>query len=158
MLNLDTHMLVFAVGGALRPVERTLLVRARWSISAVVLWELAKLVQLGRVNMDLDDRDVARVLNQLHVWPIDLEVAKTSVRLDFRGTRRTRSSPPPVSCTTSPCSPVNASSNSPGSSPWPRRTAKTNHGGKPDTARSSRLALARDRNEPQERQHGASHS
>lgn len=87
MLNLDTHMLVFAVGGALRPVERTLLVRARWSISAVVLWELAKLVQLGRVNMDLDDRDVARVLNQVHVWPIDLEIAKTSVtsvRLDFR--------------------------------------------------------------------------
>ena len=85
MLNLDTHMLVFAVGGALRPVERALLVRARWSISAVVLWELAKLVRLGRVNMDLDDRDVARVINQLHVWPVDLEVAKTSVRLDFRG-------------------------------------------------------------------------
>lgn len=85
MLNLDTHMLVFAVVGALRPVERALLVRTRWSISAVVLWELAKLVQLGRVTMDLDDRDVTRVLNQVHVWPIDLEVAKTSVGLDFRG-------------------------------------------------------------------------
>jgi len=67
MLNLDTHILVFAVSGALRPVERALLVRARWSISAVVLWELAKLVQLGRVTMDLDDRDVTRVLNQVHV-------------------------------------------------------------------------------------------
>ena len=85
MLNLDTHMLVFAVVGALRPVERALLVRTRWSISAVVLWELAKLVQLGRVTMDLDDRDVTRVLNQVHVWPIDLEVANTSVGLDFRG-------------------------------------------------------------------------
>ena len=50
-----------------------------------MLWDLAKLVQLSRVNMNLDDRDVARVLNQLHVWPIDLEVAQTSVRLDFRG-------------------------------------------------------------------------
>ena len=85
MLNLDTHILVFAVGGALRPVEHALLVRARRSISAVVLWDLAKLVQLSRVNMNLHDRDVARVLNQLHVWSIDLEVAKTSVRLDFRG-------------------------------------------------------------------------
>ena len=151
-------MLVFAVGGALRPLERTLLVRARWSISAVVLWELAKFVRLGRVNMDLDDRDVARVLNQLHVWSIDLEVARTSVRLDFRGTRRTRSSPPPVSCTTSLCSPATALSNSPGSSPWPRLTATTNHDGEPDTARYARLALARDRDEQQERQHGASHS
>ena len=35
--------------------------------------------------MDLDDRDVARVLNRVHVWPIDLDVARTSVRLDFEG-------------------------------------------------------------------------
>ena len=28
---------------------------------------------------------VARVLNRVHVWPIDLDVARTSVRLDFEG-------------------------------------------------------------------------
>ena len=84
MLNLDTHILVFAVAGALRPAESALLSRARWSVSATVLWELAKLTQLGRLNMDLDDRGVRRVLARLHIWPIDLDVAKTSVCLDFR--------------------------------------------------------------------------
>jgi len=61
-----------------------LLSRERWSISAIVLWELAKLTQLGRLNMDLDDRGVRRVLARLHIWPIDLDVAKASVCLDFR--------------------------------------------------------------------------
>ncbi len=37
MLNLDTHVLVFAVSGALRPAERALLARDRWSVSAIVL-------------------------------------------------------------------------------------------------------------------------
>ena len=85
MLNLDTHFLVFAVVGGLSGPERALLSTNRWSISAIVLWELARLVQLGRLSMDLDDREVRRVLAQLHVWPIDLEVARASVDLDFRG-------------------------------------------------------------------------
>ena len=84
MLNLDTHILIFALSGGLRPAERALLARDSWSISAIVLWELAKLIQLGRLEMDLDDREVARVLAGLHVWPIDIDVARASVRLDFR--------------------------------------------------------------------------
>ena len=83
MLNLDTHILIFAVIGGLRPAERGLLASRRWSVSSIVLWELAKLVQLGRVDMDLDDREVVRVLSRLHVWPIDLAVARASTRLDF---------------------------------------------------------------------------
>lgn len=85
MLNLDTHILVFSLTGALRVGERVALSETRWSISAIVLWELAKLIQLGRVDMDLDDRQIARVLNRLHVWPVDLDVARMSVSLDFRG-------------------------------------------------------------------------
>lgn len=85
MLNLDTHVLVYALAGRPRPRERKLLETAQWTISAIVLWELAKLVQLGRLSLDLDDRDVARTLSNLHVWPIDLAVARTSTRLDFRG-------------------------------------------------------------------------
>ena len=84
MLNLDTHILVFAIAGALREAERRLLSRARWSVSAIVLWELAKLIQLNRIDMDLDDPGVKRVLAQLHVWPIDLAVARASANLDFR--------------------------------------------------------------------------
>ena len=84
MLNLDTHILVFAIDGELQRSEQVLLTRSPWSVSAIVLWELAKLVQLGRLDMDLDDRDVLRVLNRLHVWPIDLAVARASTRLDFK--------------------------------------------------------------------------
>ncbi len=83
MLNLDTHILVFALNGELRPAEQALLARNRWSVAAIVLWELAKLVDLGRVDMDLDDRDISRVLNRIHVWPLDLAVARASTRLDF---------------------------------------------------------------------------
>lgn len=67
MLNLDTHVLVLAVSGELRPSEQALLTRNRWSVSAIVLWKLAKLVQFGRIDMELDDRDVARILNRVHV-------------------------------------------------------------------------------------------
>ncbi|MCY4228297.1 MAG: type II toxin-antitoxin system VapC family toxin [Gammaproteobacteria bacterium] len=85
MLNLDTHVLIFAVKDDLRPAERNLLSSNRWSVSAIVLWELAKLVQLRRIDIDLYDRDVKHVLAQLHVWPIDLEIARASTNLDFRG-------------------------------------------------------------------------
>ena len=84
MINLDTHILIFALSGELRPREQRLLARSRWSISSIVLWELAKLVQLGRVELNLDDREVLRVLSRVHVWPIDLAVALASTRLDFK--------------------------------------------------------------------------
>ena len=54
-------------------------------MAAIVLWELAKLGDLGRVDMDLDDRDISRALNRIHVWPLDLAVAHASTRLDFEG-------------------------------------------------------------------------
>lgn len=85
MLNLDTHILIFALRDELRPAESALLTENRWSISAIVLWELAKLVQLGRLDMDLDDREVVRVLSRIRRWPIDLAVARTSTQLDFTG-------------------------------------------------------------------------
>ncbi len=83
MLNLDTHILILAISGKLRPSEQVLLAQSRWSISAIVLWELAKLIQLGRVDMDLDDRVIVRALNRLQVWPLDLAIARASTRLDF---------------------------------------------------------------------------
>ena len=85
MLNLDTHILIFALMGSLQSDEERLLRENRWSISAIVLWELAKLIQLGRIEMDMDDRSVTRVLGRIHIWPIDLSVARASTNLDFRG-------------------------------------------------------------------------
>ncbi len=85
MLNLDTHMLIYALRGDLRPRERDLLANSEWGIAAVVLWELAKFVQLGRIEMDLNDPEVAAAITTLHVWPLDLSIAKASTVLDFGG-------------------------------------------------------------------------
>jgi predicted nucleic acid-binding protein len=63
MLNLDTHILIHALAGSLTPRERALLSRESWSISAIILWEIAKLVQ--------------------RIWPLDLAVARAIAKLDF---------------------------------------------------------------------------
>jgi PIN domain nuclease of toxin-antitoxin system len=85
MLNLDTHVLLYALAGTLTRRESRLLGAEPWSIAAIVLWEIAKQRQLGRIALDLDDPQVVRVLGRVHVWPLTLEVARASTRLDIRG-------------------------------------------------------------------------
>lgn len=84
MLNLDTHIVLHALAGDLSTAEDRLLRSHKWGISAIVLWEIAKLVQHGRVSADLDDPDFVRQLATIHVWPIDFAVARVSTHLDFR--------------------------------------------------------------------------
>ena len=84
MLNLDTHILVHALGGDLTARERELLSADTWSISGIVLWEISKLVQLGRLEMDLDDPETLRTLSKIHTWPLTLEVCRAIRDLDFR--------------------------------------------------------------------------
>lgn len=85
MVNLDTHVLVHALRGSLRAKEVQILSAQPWSVSAIVFWELAKLVQLGRIDLDLDDAEVIRALSGVHVWPVELSIARASTRMDFRG-------------------------------------------------------------------------
>lgn len=85
MLNLDTHIFLYAVVGELTTAEHRLLRSNAWSMSAIVLWEVSKLAQLGRIEIDLDDPDVMRTLLAVRVWPITADIAKQSTRLDFRG-------------------------------------------------------------------------
>jgi PIN domain nuclease of toxin-antitoxin system len=85
MLNLDTHVLIQALQGNLRPRERALLSDNPWGVAAIALWELAKLAQLGRIELNLEDPQVESVLATVHVWPLDLAIARASTRLDFRG-------------------------------------------------------------------------
>ena len=85
MLNVDTHVLVHAITGELKAGERRLLTHNRWSVSAIVFWELAKLRQLDRIELDLDDPEFGRFLASLHVWPITPAVAWASTRLDVAG-------------------------------------------------------------------------
>lgn len=85
MLNLDTHIVVHALQGTLKPRERRLLGQNPWTISAIVLWELTKLSQLKRISLDLASPDFARALSRIHVWPLSLRVCQETLNLDFRG-------------------------------------------------------------------------
>jgi PIN domain nuclease of toxin-antitoxin system len=84
MLNLDTHIVINAMTGQLRPAEIRLLSADHWGISDIVLWEIGKLSQLGRIEIDLDDADVGPFLGALHVWPITLDICRAVCTLDFR--------------------------------------------------------------------------
>jgi PIN domain nuclease of toxin-antitoxin system len=85
MLNLDTHILIHALAGSLLPAERHLLSGHNWSISAIVRWELCKLAELGRIEIDLEDHEVKRTLNRIRTWPLSWEVCRQSCRLDVNG-------------------------------------------------------------------------
>lgn len=83
MLNLDTHILVLFLAGELSLAERRCVATHDLAISDIVFWELAKLVQMGRLEMDLDAAPFRSFLNTLTVIPITLEIARQSSRLDF---------------------------------------------------------------------------
>ena len=83
MLNLDTHILVFALSGTLTSPEQKVLAAQKWGVSDIVFWELSMLIRRGRIILDLDDPVVKAALGQLHVWPITLEIANTIGALDF---------------------------------------------------------------------------
>lgn len=54
-----------------------------WSISAIVLWEIAKLSELNRIEIDLDYPELARTLARIQTWPLTLDVCRTIKTLDF---------------------------------------------------------------------------
>ena len=83
MLNLDTHILIHALAGSLTARERALLSGEPWSVSAIVLWEISKLVQRKRISVDLDSPEWNQVFAQVRVWPLDLAVARAIAKLDF---------------------------------------------------------------------------
>ena len=83
MLNLDTHDLLYALTGDLTPRERALLSKETWSISAIVLWEIAKLAEFGRIELDLDHAELARILARIQTWPLTLDICRSIKSLDF---------------------------------------------------------------------------
>ena len=85
MLNLDTHILIHALRGALTGREERLLSAQAWGISAIVIWEVVKLSQLGKIALDVEAPEFARALSRIHVWPLDLAVCRALKRLDFHG-------------------------------------------------------------------------
>ena len=76
MLNLDTHVLLHALAGRLTRRELATLEDDSWSIASIVLWEIGKLADLGRIQVDLDDAELIRALARIHVWPLSLDVCR----------------------------------------------------------------------------------
>jgi PIN domain nuclease of toxin-antitoxin system len=84
MLNLDTHILVALLAGTLSEEEAALVADEPLAISDIVLWEIAKLVQLGRLEMDLEDATYLRCLERIRVIPISPQIARLSTEIDFK--------------------------------------------------------------------------
>jgi PIN domain nuclease of toxin-antitoxin system len=98
MLNLDTHVLLYALTDDLTPRERALLSNETWSISAIVLWEIAKLAELGRIDIDLDHAELARTLARIQTWPLTLDICRSISLWILTAIPPMRSLPPPASC------------------------------------------------------------
>ena len=84
MLNLDTHILIHALQGKLKKPERQLLAQHSWSISAIVLWELAKLVQLKRLTLDPDSIEFRTFLRSITIVPLNRDISIASTHLDIQ--------------------------------------------------------------------------
>jgi PIN domain nuclease of toxin-antitoxin system len=84
MINLDTHILLYALSGDVTSRERSLLSSQQWSVSAIVIWEMVKLAQLKRIEVDIDSSDFSRFLAPVHVWPLTYEICACIRNLDFK--------------------------------------------------------------------------
>ena len=84
MINLDTHILIHMIGGALRPAEEEVLATDELCISSIVVWEVMMLRDKGRLTVDVSDAILDPVLEVLTVLPIDIDVVRCSHTLDFR--------------------------------------------------------------------------
>lgn len=83
-MNLDTHILLYALDNKLTGSERRILAGDRWGISAIVLWEIEMLHQKGRIQIDLGAPPVIAALAKIHIWPITREVCVNLRALDFQ--------------------------------------------------------------------------
>ena len=85
MLNLDTHILIKALQGLLTTREEAILKRnTAWCISAIVLWEISKLHQIGRVNFGLEYQPLAAALDNIEILPVNRLVCRSIGSLDFK--------------------------------------------------------------------------
>jgi PIN domain nuclease of toxin-antitoxin system len=83
MLNLDTHIAVALLDGSLSDKELSLIADEPLAISAIVLWELAKLVQLRRLKLDLESIEFRNFVLGVTIIPISWDIARMSTHLDI---------------------------------------------------------------------------
>jgi PIN domain nuclease of toxin-antitoxin system len=84
MLNLDTHIFLYSLLGSLTRHEKAVLASNECGISSIVLWEIAKLRQKGRITLSLDSPTLVLELSKMEIWPVSREVCLNLAALDFR--------------------------------------------------------------------------
>ena len=84
MLNLDTHVLIHALTDNVTPAEKKILSQDAWSISGIVLWEIYKLHQIGRIELEISKSEFQQIISNIHIWNLDLRVFKALSKLDFK--------------------------------------------------------------------------
>ena len=82
-VNLDTVIVLRTLTGELTPRERAILANAEWVVADMVYWEIAKLVQIGKILVDLDGAPLRAVYSKVETLPITPTVARVSTELDF---------------------------------------------------------------------------
>lgn len=85
MINVDTNILVRALAGTLNREEAGVLSQEPWGISAIVLWELERLHQRGRLRYSIDAEPLATLVDNVHVWPLSQRICLATRNLDFPG-------------------------------------------------------------------------
>ena len=84
MINVDTNVLIAAIGGSLRRDEARLLDGDAWAISDIVIWELGNLERAGRIAPTLAAPEFTALLRRITVYEIDVRVGQALRLLDFR--------------------------------------------------------------------------
>jgi PIN domain nuclease of toxin-antitoxin system len=76
-------MLVAMMTGDASQEEHRCAVNKRLAVSDIVLWEMAKLIQRGRLVMRVDNPEFRSWLRNLAILPITLEIARMSTQFNF---------------------------------------------------------------------------
>ncbi len=84
MLNIDTHILIDFARGALSEHETQKVRGEQLVICDIVLWEIAKLNQLGRLRLPLASPNFQALLATMRVIAVSSSIANASCQLDFR--------------------------------------------------------------------------
>ena len=83
MVNLDTHILIYFLQGTLTKRELKLIGDLTLCISGVVLWEIFKLKQIGRIEFEWN-QEILLFIRSLVILPMDASVFLSLPELDFR--------------------------------------------------------------------------
>ena len=82
-VNLDTVIVLQSLKDDLKPHEKRVLENSQWAVADIVYWEIAKLVQGGKVMVDLASPSLLAFYSRVQTLPITPVVARISTELDF---------------------------------------------------------------------------